>query len=664
MQWTGMALVALLRVGLIAVLLLLVYPQVLLPRRPGWDLSDRVAAGAAVGLFLVVGSAYALSPLHMFEPLGMALVLVALATGATFLRGGVGALVGVLEAPLRLIARLLDRSAKRQTWVPEPEPAPVEVVRAENGVQWKIGLKDAPWPVWVLLGIVLLCGLWTRLYSGLTTPAPAPSDYLTHLQWTEWLTYRGLFPDWVYPKGMNAVLGALRFFSWEEPHSASRMGGPLLNLMGLTGVWYVVRKATGSPAGALLAAAVLAGAPAFLPTDWSRQAYPLPQEFAMGLILPSAFWGWRYLTDGDRLDRTLAAMATLVVAGSHWGVLVYVALAFVGVGVTGMVWAYRSESAPEVVPLRTVLVRTAHLAGWTAMGAALGLLPQALALVAGLPLLPAAKGFALGGAGVAVSEQPYSLGYGFWAVFTVLVLVALAGARRDRRLLLFPAIAGAFALVPLLARLGFRSPALETRMGDYLALITAPALGAAFAAVERIAGARLSAYRSALAALLVTAALWAAYPPRPLAMEPMLSQDLTAGALRLKKTVSPGTYIAVGRGELLPLLQGYGMMANSDTFTAKVPPPPAGAGAQRVFLKSLEAINFKLDEPPDLFIFIEPDGPYLSTVDRAAGNAPTIVAQNDAAARWVAEYTKVHGEPEAWFRTAHLIVYRIPPPAR
>lgn len=641
-----MAFVALIRLSAAAALLLFGYPRLLLPHRPHWDGWDRTAAAGMAGLTLVIAGAHLLVPLRLFELLGLAMLLMILALAALWARSGAGGFRALADRPLALVLGAIDRVGDpefRRRMASQLEPSGwarrLAVVRVS-------GASAALWALGLGVAAILV---YSRMTDALTHAAPTTSDYLEHLQWMKWLTLPrfGLFFDAVYPRGSHAVAAALRFLTQEEPHVALRVTGPLLNLLLGGGVWFLVRRATGSSLGALVAAGFFAAAPAWVPAVWSRQAGALPQEFGALPLLPALWWAWRYLEEGDGLDLLLAASAALTTALSHWLVLIYLA---VGYGAAVLATAGAPGWAGRTVRL-----------GLAAGGAALlGLAPQVLALYGGTPLLETAAGFA---AGDARSLVP-ALGKATWFCLALGLGSALVGARAERRHRLIPLVAFTFLALLLAPRLGVPSPALATRGGDFLGLALPALAGAGFAGLERVAGARLPGWASLGAAGALLLLLWTTAPPRAFTLPPEITDEMAEQVLRARREFGPGEWLAVGRPELQALVLGSGLQLDADRFVAGFPVPPAGATVGRALVASgLLGPGAREEDAPDLLLFVE-HAPLISAASLETGRGPALKAMNGALGDWVDRFRGERGEPDLYFRSPALTVYRIIPGGR
>jgi hypothetical protein len=632
-SWWVMASIAALRVGLAGFVMIFLFPRLLLPDRQAWTSADRWAASGMLGLLLVEVVGHLLIPLRMFEMLGFALVLFSLVLLFRWRLGGIPAVRAFVEDPLHQLFSWLDVMTDS-----EPTMWKERAKRLFIFSPIKFSTKGC---VEALLGLsILVVAVVTRLGDALTQAGPVSSDYLEHLQWSSWLASSklGLMTQYVYPRGMNMLHAALRFFTQEELHLATRTAGPMFNLLTLAGIWYVVRAATGSRFGALVAAALYAGAPVWLPAGWARQSAPLPQEFAMVLLLPAAWWGYRYLDRRDRLDLVLAGGATLVVAASHWIVLVYLAVLFVCVTVI------RPDRFREAVTLGF----------YVGVAAVLGLAPQAIGLLQGVPIFSTAMDFV---AGTTVQSTG---SIGMWALLAVTagLVAGLIGTRREPVRRVLPAVLLGFLFMHLLPLVGVNSPAFSARSWDFLAIAVAGGVGAAFAGIEWLGARRLAPALSTGLAVVLVGAFWISSPPRVLRLEPELTHEYTLQILRLKRELEYGQWMVIGRGEQLALALP-GSQTDGSRFARVVAVPPRGVTAAQVVAKSeLERAGTLATEVPDLLFFVEPK-PFISTVSNGTENKAKVLRDNQAVIDWIASYSETHNEPEIIYHSPTLIIYRI-----
>lgn len=643
MDWTGMALVALIRLSAAATLMLFLYPRLLLPPRPHWDGWERTAAAGMVGLTLVVAAAHLLVPLRLFELLGLALLMAALALAALWLKAGEARVRRLARWPLAFLLSAIDLAGDRGA-----RGRGLASLVSRSRQLWAQLVSRLSWRSAALaalgLGVAAIL-FYSRMTDALTHAAPTTSDYLEHLQWTKWLTLPqyGLFFDVVYPRGSHAVAAALRFLTQEEPHLALRVTGPLLNLLLAGGVGFLVRRTTGSTLGALVAAGLFAAAPAWVPADWSRQAGVLPQEFGALPLLPALWWAWRYLEEGDHLDLALAACAALTVALSHWLVLLYLAVGYgaallSAAGASG--WAGRA--------LRLCLA--------SGSAALVGLAPQGLAFWRGVPLLETAAGFAAGDARSLVPP----LGLAAWALLAAGLGGALLGVRGRRSHRLIPLVALLFLALMQAPRLGLPSPALATRGSDFLGLALAALVGAGFAGVERVAGAALRGWAGIAAAGALIALFWLTAPPRAFTLPPEIPDEMAEQVLVARRQFGPGGWLAAGRPELQALVLGGGLQIDADRFVAAFPVPQANRSIGKALVASgLLGPGAREEDAPDLLLFVEPS-PFVSDASRATGREPALIRMNDALLEWIGRFRRERGEPEVHFSSPALTIYRIP----
>lgn len=639
MWWPGIALVASLRAALAAGLLLFGYPLLLLPRRPEWSRSDRAAASGMLGLAVLLAAGHVLGAVGLFEPLGLFMFLIAAVLVSIRLIQGPGALRRLAErsgvAMLTFADRLLH--GRRQ-----PARAREEAAAAAMPAAFSWTLL----PVWLLAFAVAGVTLYARLSSAWNHAAPPFSDYPELLQWTNWLTMgKPLFPDWVYPKGMNVLFAAFALVTQERSHLLMLVGGPLASLLTAGSIWYAVRSATASRVAGLVAAAVYAGAPLWLPAEWTRQAGTLPQELSMMLLLPAAWWAFRYMDRGDSLDILLVGCAAYAAAATHWGALGFLAVMLIA-------------TAAIAIWRKGAFVRALRLGLWTGLAVLLGLLPQGLALASGVPLLRTAVEFAGGDAAGFFRPLPAGLAIGLGGA----AILAAAGVWQRRERLLIPALLGALTLVYYLPALGIQSTALAVRSGEYLVLGAIAAFGAAYGGLEHLLTRGRESLGAGLAGLACAAGLWWLSPPHVLEPELQLTDELTQQVLTISGLMPRGQWLVVGRAELLALVQTRGQQQDGTAFAAAVPVPPEGVSAANSLASStLSAPDTPPESTPALFFVVETT-PYVSPVARNVGKAPEIEANNSAAARWVEAYSRTHDPPEVWYHSPALTIYRITPP--
>lgn len=170
----------------------------------------------------------------------------------------------------------------------------------------------------LLATIVILIASYVRGIDSLLDPAPALSDGYVTLAWMKYVNERILFHDGIYPQGMYFAMATLGKFAFINLLYILRYMGPMNTILIVWGLYYVISALSGSRMGGTMAAAVYGVFGVWLlQGDWTRQAATNSQEFGLLFVVPTMYYLYRYLHQGQRSDYWTAVSGLCVTGLSH-----------------------------------------------------------------------------------------------------------------------------------------------------------------------------------------------------------------------------------------------------------------------------------------------------------------------------------------------------------
>lgn len=153
---------------------------------------------------------------------------------------------------------------------------------------------------WAII-IVMTISAYIRIPDAILNPAPSMSDGVVTLDWMKYVNERILFHDGIYPQGFYFYLSLLSKFSFIDPLYILKYTGPLDTLLIILGIYFgISRMFNDKLAGAIAALIYGLLGYTFLGDDWVRQAATNSQEFAFIFIIPTLYFLFSYIKNGDK----------------------------------------------------------------------------------------------------------------------------------------------------------------------------------------------------------------------------------------------------------------------------------------------------------------------------------------------------------------------------
>ncbi len=228
---------------------------------------------------------------------------------------------------------------------------------------WRRPLSTGPARVHAVLFLsVLGVAAWLRTVDVFAHASLSFSDSYYHLEALKRLEAGEPYWRDIYPKGFHAFMSILHLTTWLDPVLVVKLTGPMVGVLIVLSTYYAAFRLTRSRNAALaamLVVGVVDGNSSLLfqhlgPDAWRsffgtstaapfmlniRQTGALSQEFAIVFLLPAvlfahAYWAGR----AARRDLVLSVMCTVVVLMAHW--LVALALA-AGLALVGLLALFR-----------------------------------------------------------------------------------------------------------------------------------------------------------------------------------------------------------------------------------------------------------------------------------------------------------------------------------
>lgn len=328
--------IALLKLA-IAFLVVFVYlPTKIFPQQPGAALIDRffdnfvwMTASAIVFVHILAG-------LNMYTGFSLLLCYATLYVGTRWYQQGTMAFHARLRTAwtqrVALTLDILDRVIDIQAMIRQ---------RVRKGLTslepWRASRQELVHAL--LFTLILGYAAALRFYDVFRSLVFGYSDSYSHLLWMKLLEAGTLYPAGLhqyYPKGFHAFLAVLHVFSGLEETVVVRLAGPLVGVLLVLVAYFAARRLTRNREAALIAMFVfgtfIQGIP-FLDgyltdgvlkfsygysTVWfTRQAAPLPEEFALVFLLPSFFAVSAYLMDTRKRSFVLCCLSVFSIFMVH-----------------------------------------------------------------------------------------------------------------------------------------------------------------------------------------------------------------------------------------------------------------------------------------------------------------------------------------------------------
>ncbi|NPV52526.1 MAG: hypothetical protein HPY71_03270 [Firmicutes bacterium] len=494
--------------------------------------------------------------------------------------------------------------------------------------------------------------VYLRFIDAVRHAAPALSDSYVTLAWMKYVERRQLFHDGIYPHGFHIYLSILRKFSAVDPLLVLKYVGPFNGVLITLSVYYVLSRLTRQKTPALVGAFAYGVLGRDLPCEFVRQAATNSQEFALVFLLPTLWFGLRFLQKGNKRDVYLASEGLAVMGLSHVMVAFFAAagmLAVAGAAILAFSVNWRRLANLTVGSLLSGLVSGAPLAVGLALGKSLhGSSAEFAAATAAIPPPPLTEAI-LAGLVVALAAGLYGL--------------ILVQDRSQRSSLYFVTllVGGSTALYEA-PRFGLQSVALAARAGEFLALALCLGYGLFWRCLDpapnqvaqwRSSNSRMTALLTVLAIASMAAVLYyrAPTPPEPYKMQ---WDEEVEQYLRIAHTNLPTDWLIVSNEEDYALVLGRGWHLSVSDFLARYS-PTAPVLAIRNQTGKRERLLMS-----DIFIFYEKE-PYPVPLDdpKVQETYRRRLREGKHLRQWVEEYMRTHKNMSLYYQGKHLVVYQI-----
>lgn len=196
------------------------------------------------------------------------------------------------------------------------------------------------------------------------------SDMYVHQEWINYMEQNEIFYDGVYPFGMHNMLSSFHLLTGMNMNYIMRFWGPLSGVLTVLTLVFLMRKLFRSEA------AVMLGTVIYCVTDFAgisyawRFAMTLPQECGIPFLFPCVYCLGRYLEEERREDGAYFMLYASLMVSMHFYTAIFGVLSCFCVIVVFGKKLFR-------------LPMLRKLAAWTALAAALSVLPLVIGLLGG-----------------------------------------------------------------------------------------------------------------------------------------------------------------------------------------------------------------------------------------------------------------------------------------
>ncbi len=293
---------------------------------------------------------------------------------------------------LRVLAGLLDGSLKLhllfRDWYGRKKEALAGRIRQVDG--WKLCRMA---PLYCVEGISLGILAARRFSLVWDNYAYSTSDMYVHQDWINYMEQNVIFYDGVYPFGMHNMLSSFHFLTGMNLNYVMRFWGPWGSVIAVLTLLFLMRRIFRSEA------VVMVGTVIYCVTDLAGMAYAwrfaatLPQECGILFLFPCVYCLGKYLEEEQREHGVYFMLYASLMVSMHFYTAIFGALLCFFVVVVFWRKVFR-------------LPMMRKLATWTALAAALSILPLVIGLMGGR-YWQGSIGWALGvmGRGPAVVEE-------------------------------------------------------------------------------------------------------------------------------------------------------------------------------------------------------------------------------------------------------------------
>lgn len=463
---------------------------------------------------------------------------------------------------LRYVLRMIVRQLR--SWLLRIKDRPREQQR-----QWRPSLD------WIqrLMVLAILIGSWYMRYrDAMTNPVPATSDGYVALAWMKYVDQRFLFHDGIYPQGMYFFMTLVGKLAFINALYINRYAGPLFTTLIVWGLYYVVKTlATSRPAGMVAASLYGIWGEWLLRGDWPRQAASNSQEYALLFVVPTAYFLYRYLMNGQRTDYWSAFSGLCVTGLSHPLVYLFNIIASISVLIAFTIFFLRDQGDRLLRALYGGI-----------LSAAVTLAPIGAGLLLGHSLNSASASFAVSTVQTTHAVFPV-LHWTDWITLTAVVLLLIGvtvevvrGNKRTEWLL-----GAVFGIIMFLVYFAggpvTHSGVLAARATDLWAIAEPMVISMAFAVVFALMPGRTAFHwlETTTVAVFVTAASVLS-PPTPIVAYKMQRAEDVQQYLYIDNTYKYTGYMIVAPREEYALVLGSGYHMSIPNFIRMFDPtkPP------------------------------------------------------------------------------------------
>jgi hypothetical protein len=505
-----------------------------------------------------------------------------------------------------------------------------------------LALRD---PAVLLLFVACACSLYVRIYNAFIHPAPSMSDSSVTLAWMKYIESRMLFYDGIYPMGFHIYLATLRKFSGINQLYVLSYSGAISGLMTTLGIYFFTSRVTKSKSSGVVAAVIIGILGQMVFNGWVRQAATNSQEFAYLFVMPTLYFYYKYLSEGNKDDLFTAFCGITVI-----GLIHTVAMVFCGIGIIVMIFVYFITS--PIKRFKSVLKAT--LSGILCI--VFSSLPLVIGMLVGVPLNESSADYLF-----STTTQNYFPPIRFFdlAGFAALGLVVLyllisIFTRKDVRIYLFILFYGVLSfLIVYYGPSMTKSLVITNRFSDMWNLFIPVIIGAAFNIITLVL--RKISIRNAFQLLLAGALLtYSIYYTKLVPIIPYKVQSDAAVEqyLKISNNYRPTEWHMVS--DIVggyALAYGYAYHIQSTEFVVNFDPtqPQIRDLTSDVIL-------------PNIFIYYEKnvfveEGELVSTLVRSQYEARLVA--RDALGAWLEKYKATHDDYTIFYEDKDLIIYYI-----
>lgn len=506
--------------------------------------------------------------------------------------------------------------------------------------------------LWVVGITIFAISAYIRLDNAWTNAAPAMSDGDTTLAWLKYVNERILFHDGIYPQGEYFYMDVLLKLSFINPLYVVNYAGPLDTLLVVVGLFYVIRRLTGSVTGALVAAGLYGVfVHQLLYDDWTRQAASDAQEFGFAFVLPTLWFFFRYLDSGERTDLGVAFAGLCANGLTH--ALSYVLVVAGAASLFGAVWLVKGNASLRRIGL---CVLAGAASGLVALG------PLGLGRMFGRNLNSSASAFASATASSAVVLPPHLHWSSYAALTAILVLAVYAVVQLlrggDEVVWLFGAFFGAGIFISYY----FGGPVthnevLISRDIDLWGVVMPLVIGTAVALLaNKLAAAGIGVvWQGCALVAALGVGLWLS-PPTPMIPYKLQWNDEVEAYLKIDRAYRFTSYMIVAPQLEYALVLGDGYLLGWNQLVNGYNPaaPPLTRYGQHHIDTNLNS-NVFVYVPKSIFEVSKSNSVYALEAPIYRQEQRQLVALH----QWLAAYQRAHGKLQVFYSSPHLTVYYI-----